>query len=236
MTLDPLFARFGREFPEGHVLFREGDAGQCMYVIREGHVRIAKIFATGARTLAVMGPGDFFGEMAILNAKPRSATATALDVVRVLEIDARTLEAMVLGNGEIAVRLISRLARRLDGANALVEILLHRDPRVRVILLLAHVADELGAEPEADGRVSIPITAEEIARSVGLTEAEVRAVIERLARVRLLASPSEGGYLVPGAERLRAFVRLIDPPRGPSLLPVPVHGTEAPPPMQRSAS
>ena len=166
MSTDPLYARFGRDFPEGHVLFREGEAGSVMYVVQRGRVRIARQLPGGERTLAVLGPGEFFGEMAILNHKPRTATATALEPVQALEIGARTLEAMVMSNPELAVRLITKLARRLDSANAVVEILSHHDPRVRVVLGLARAADATGEATAAGLRV--PMSADEFAASVGL--------------------------------------------------------------------
>ena len=91
MATDPLYARFGRDFPEGHVLFREGEAGAVMYVVQRGRVRIARQLPSGERTLAVLGPGEFFGEMAILNHKPRTATGTALAPAQALGNGAPTL-------------------------------------------------------------------------------------------------------------------------------------------------
>lgn len=233
MGTDPLFSRFGREFPEGYVLFREGDVGSVMYVIHTGRVRISRAFAAGERTLAVLGPGDFFGEMAILNKKPRTANAVALDAVQLVEIDARTLEAMVLGNAEIAVRLITRLARRLDSANELVELLLHRDPRVRVVLALTRLAEEIGLAREES--VLVPVTLGEIARAADMHEHDVERVLARLAQVRMLTSLPDGGYAVPTTARLREFLDYIDAVHGPqtrarapSQMPLPVHGTEAP--------
>ena len=120
---DPLFARFGREYPPGEVLFREGESGEVMFVIKEGAVRISKAIAGDDKVLAVLGPGEFLGEMAILNGKPRTATATVVEPTRCLVIEARTLEQMVARNAEIALRLIKKLAKRLDSADTLVEIL-----------------------------------------------------------------------------------------------------------------
>lgn len=229
MGTDPLFIRLGREFPEGHVLFREGDAGSVMYVIHAGRVRISRSFEVGERTLAVLSPGDFFGEMAILNARPRAATATALDPLQVIEIDASTLEAMVLGDPEIAVRLITRLARRVDAANDLIDLLLHSDPRVRVILALARVAEEFGQR--RDDGVAVPATALELAHTAGVPEPEAEAVLRRLARVRMLSPLEDGSYLVPEASRIHEFVSHLGGARGArdsmskALRP---HGVEAP--------
>src|SRR5215468_8137591 len=107
---DPLFARFGREYQPGEVLFREGEAGEVMFVIQAGAVRIAKAIGGEDKVLAVLGPGEFLGEMAILNGKPRTATATVVEPTRCLVIEARTLEQMVARNAEIALRLIKKLA------------------------------------------------------------------------------------------------------------------------------
>ncbi len=207
MTADPLFARFGREFPAGELLFREGDVGAVMYVIQAGRVRISRMFPTGERTLAVLGAGEFFGEMAILNAKAGTATATAVDPLKALVIDARTFEAMVLGNTEIAVRLIKKLARRLDSANAFIEILLQQDPRIRVILGVVRVADEFGQRRE-DG-VLVPVTAAELAHEIGLTEGEVSEVMARLTRVGILTPTPEGAWLVRDIARLHEFLEFL---------------------------
>jgi len=215
MSTDPLFARFGREFPEGHVLFREGEVGSVMYVVQRGRVRISRQLPTGERTLAVLGPGEFFGEMAILNHKPRTATATALEAVQALEIGARTLEAMVMGNAELAVRLITKLARRLDSANAFVEILSHHDPRIRVVLGLARAADA-GGEPAGPEGVRVPLRLDELAASVGLDAAVVEEVLQRLARVRIVRAHASGGWIVPDVQRLEEFAELLDPRRGVS--------------------
>src|SRR5215217_6867222 len=119
---DPLFDRFGREYQAGEVLFREGEPGDQMFVIQAGAVRISKTMSGEPKVLAVLGPGEFLGEMAILNGKPRTATATVIEATRCLVIEAKTLESMVARNAEIALRLIKKLAKRLDSADTLVEI------------------------------------------------------------------------------------------------------------------
>ena len=107
---DPLFARFGREYQPGDVLFHEGESGDVMFVIQSGAVRINKQAGGEQKVLAVLGPGEFLGEMAILNGKPRTATATVVEATRCLVIDAKTLESMVARSTEIALRLIKKLA------------------------------------------------------------------------------------------------------------------------------
>ncbi len=79
MGSDDLFQRFGREFPRGAVLFREGEPGKEMFVVQAGRVTISKRAGDVEKVLTTLGRGEFFGEMSILNNKPRSATATCAE-------------------------------------------------------------------------------------------------------------------------------------------------------------
>lgn len=207
---DPLFARFGREYQAGDVLFKEGESGEVMFVIQSGAVRITKEIAGEQKVLAVLGPGEFVGEMAILNAKPRAATATVLEPTRCLVIEARMLESMVSRNSEIAIRLIKKLAKRVDSANALVEILMHRDPKARVMLALARHAEAFGEQ--TDQGIRIRISPEDLAREVDVDEWIVREVIARLRRLRLVVE-EPNAMLVTDIARLQDFLEFLEMPQ-----------------------
>src|SRR5579863_3085450 len=84
---DQLYQRFGKSFPKSTVLFREGDEGAEMFVIRGGRIAISKTAGTVEKVLVTLGPGEFFGEMSILNNKPRTATATVVEDAQLLVID-----------------------------------------------------------------------------------------------------------------------------------------------------
>ena len=204
---DQLFARFGKAVPAGTVLFREGERGTTMYVVKEGRVRITKEGGEGEKTLAVLGAGEFFGEMAILNSKPRTATAEVVEDARLLVLDARTFEQMVVSNAEIAVRLIKKMARRLDSALALVEILMHRDPKARVILGLSREA-EVNGQQRDDGSVFIPLPLPVLAENVGLHPNQVTDVLKRLERLRMVEQ-KEAGFVVTDVMRLHEFLDFL---------------------------
>lgn len=81
-----------RTFSDGDVIFRQGDAAADMYVIRSGNVRIARTLDDGAEVvLALLGEGDFFGEIALFHPGPRTATATAVGALHVEVVDRPTL-------------------------------------------------------------------------------------------------------------------------------------------------
>ncbi len=209
---DPLSIRMGRDFPAGSVLFREGEHGEEMYVVQSGLIQILKKIGSEMRPLATLGRGEFIGEMAILNAKPRSATAVVLENARCLVIDAATLEQMVANNAEIAVRLVKKLARRLDAADELIQILLHPDPNARVLHGLKRHAETFG-QPAADGTVTLRLSTAALAREVGVDADQVRDVMSRLRRLRIADEGEAGTIVVQDAPRLLEFMEFLEMPR-----------------------
>ncbi len=191
------------------MLFREGESGDVMFVIQSGAVRISKEVGGTDKVLAVLGPGEFLGEMAILNGKPRTATATVLETARCLVIEAKTLESMVAKNAEIAMRLIKKLAKRLDSADTLVEILMHRDPKARVMLALSRHADAFGEA--TDGGIRVRTTAADLADEVGVDRSVADEVMTRLRRLRLVQE-EPSSIIVADVGRLQDFVEFLEMP------------------------
>ena len=208
---DPLFARFGKEFPSGAVLFREGESGEEMFVIQSGVVRISKTVGREERPLATLGRGEFIGEMAILNAKPRTATATVIEDAKCLIIGAKTLETMISTNSEIALRLVKKLARRLDAADEFIQLLMNPDPEARVMLGLKRHAEAYGEETERG--IFVHVSPADLAREVGADVRHVHEVLKRLERLRIASSEGqEGGILVADVGRLLEFLEFLETP------------------------
>ena len=99
----------------GEILFERGDAGDTMYVLEDGEIEIVlPIDVDRPETqLAVLTPGDFFGEMAVLEGEPRTATARALTDCRLLPVRGSTFNRLVRRNPEVAVRVMRKLCGRL---------------------------------------------------------------------------------------------------------------------------
>jgi CRP-like cAMP-binding protein len=206
MAEDKLYERFGREFPAGHVLFRDGEPGKEMFVIQAGKVRISKTVRGTETTLVVLGPGAFFGEMSILNNKPRSASAAVEENSKLLVIDPKTFEAMVRGNAEIAVRLIKTLSQRLQEADDQIENLLLKDPNSRVVHFLMMASRKAKAEP--DGSVVVDFTVKELANKVGLEIDQVNDVLNKLIRAKLVQIV-ESGLVIHNVQKLREFLEFL---------------------------
>jgi CRP-like cAMP-binding protein len=107
------FAKFLNRFKKGTVLFHEGDEGEDMYIIQNGKVAIKKRVPHGETTLAVLEKGDFFGEMAILERMPRSASAEVVEDSDLIVIQSELFGDMIKSNPEIAVRMLRKYSLRL---------------------------------------------------------------------------------------------------------------------------
>lgn len=203
---DVLFQRLGKVFPPGTVLFRDGERGKEMYVIQSGKVRISKEVRGEEQTLAMLGDGEFFGEMAILNNKPRSASAAVVEESKMLVIDPKTFEAMIRGNTEIAVRMIKKLAQRLQEADHQIESLMLKDSNSRVVHTLTRMADTQGKQV-ADG-IKVFTSMGDIAGKCGLETAQVEEVIQKIAKAKLMRIDPDG-IVIGNAEKLRKYLEYL---------------------------
>ena len=105
-------------FPVGKEIFKEGDPGDAVYVIRAGTVEIAARLGPDKKQLiSKLGPGDFFGEMSVIEFKPRSATATAAEPVVVYRIPAGEMLTFVHQTPDIAVNMMRQISNRLREFN-----------------------------------------------------------------------------------------------------------------------
>jgi len=105
--------RNSASFKKGEVIFKEGDLGTEMFVIQKGKVEVRKRIGSEEKILSVLEKGDFFGEMAILEGMPRSATAVAIEDTECIVINEATFDNMIKNNVEIAVRMLRKLSKNL---------------------------------------------------------------------------------------------------------------------------
>lgn len=104
---------FAVTYADGEVIFSEGEPGDEMYFIEEGRVRIVGSYKMTKKVLAIYEKGDFFGEMALLGGKTRSATAVAIGATRLLPVTKKTLATQIKNRPEIALALLKTLSHRI---------------------------------------------------------------------------------------------------------------------------
>jgi CRP-like cAMP-binding protein len=114
-------------FAAGERIFSQGELGTEMFIIQDGIVEIIKHINDDSHVLSRLEKGDFFGEMAILEALPRTADAVAVTEVKVVAINGSRFDEMLRKNPEVAVRIIRKYSKRLREANTLLEKLVGRE-------------------------------------------------------------------------------------------------------------
>lgn len=190
-----------RTYPAGTVLFEEYDPGSRMYVIRQGKVKIARHNGEHEIVLAVLGTGEFFGEMALLENLPRSATATVVEDAALVEVDARAFEEMVRGNTEIAVRIMRKLASRVRELDRRLQHLLLESGVGRAVEVLRWLLPN-GVPAGKFVRLAANTTLVDIASHAGISSTEAREVVARLERAGIMR--------VDGGDCLIADLKTLD--------------------------
>jgi CRP/FNR family cyclic AMP-dependent transcriptional regulator len=108
----------GTLYGDGDTIVRQGEVGDCMYVVQSGEVEVVQATTRGEQRLAILGTGDFFGEMSVFEREVRSATVRALGEARALKVDKKTLLRRIKEDPLLAVNLLQTLSQRVRDLNA----------------------------------------------------------------------------------------------------------------------
>lgn len=180
-----------------------------MFVVRKGKVRISRKLRGGTRTTALLGPGEFFGETAITEDRPRAGRAEAVEDVQLLELDAQLVQQMVADEAEIALRILHKLSKRLAEADSLNAVLTKRDPRTRVILGLLREAELRGVRGEGTDVVVVTRDLDELSEELGVKRAELDEAVTRMIRVGVVR-PVITGLEISSATKLNEFLTFLE--------------------------
>lgn len=182
MTGGGLFNKFGKQFNTGEIIFCEFEPGNSFYLIQTGRVKISKVVKDKEKTMDILGVGDIFGEMAILEEQPRSATATAIEPVTVLHFDRDNFVSMMMSQPQLAFKLLVVFSKRIYDAKRRLMILLLDDIQSKiadVFLMLAEKEPTFGNMRE----VSFPVTIDDVANWCGVSTDTVSEQLNHWAKV-----------------------------------------------------
>ena len=162
-------------YDRAEVVFRRGEPGRAIYVVEEGWIKIALGSPDGREvTLALLGPGEFFGELAVLDGQPRSADAVALEPCVLLVLLRDDLRRDLEARPRIAVELLAVLSRRLREADGVIADAAFLDVPGRLARTLLRLADAEQPDEQAEGTLIAPrLTQVELAGLVGATRESV---------------------------------------------------------------
>nr|WP_240759679.1 Crp/Fnr family transcriptional regulator [Phytoactinopolyspora endophytica] len=160
------------------VLFREGDDGDRVYVVTDGKVKLGRTAQDGRENLlALLGPGQMFGELSLFDPGPRSATATAVTETTLLGLGHSDLVPLLTGRPEVARGLLLQLASRLRTSNDTLADLVFSDVPGRVAKRLLDLSNRFGVPSDEGVRVSHDLTQEELAQLVGASRETVNKAL-----------------------------------------------------------
>lgn len=180
--------------PKRAILFDQGDATKIVYLIKTGRVRIARNTADGKEvTVAILGPGDMFGEDALFGGAERTTVATCMEETLICKAHADDLFGLLAGNSGLALNVAQMLSDRLGDASATIEDLAYAKISDRLINLFDRLASELGRVTGDGTFLDVRLTHADIASIIGSTRETVSLEMSQLVRAGLIKQ--EGGYI-----------------------------------------
>jgi len=195
-----------RSYPKGVRVFHEGDHSDACYIVRSGDLRVTREHSDGrAIALATLGPGDIFGELAMLDGEARSASVEALSDCELLALPAGDVRALLRGSAEITVKLVIALTRRLRASNERISRQSFQTVPSRVAGVLSQLIAEEAAPIEGREGVTIRMTQADLAQLAGTSRESVSrflAVLDRAGVVRV----GRGRVTVLEPRRLRGYI------------------------------
>jgi CRP/FNR family transcriptional regulator, cyclic AMP receptor protein len=197
---EEIFRKYGRIYDEGKVIFREGEPGNEMFIIIEGKVKITKSAGNLEKTLMILGNGDFFGEMALVDDKPRSASAIALTTCKLIALDKNTFKSVILNNPSFAYKVILKMSERLREADKQIEELLKYDKRTRIIKSIAEAFEQKEYSKLSD-------LVKDVSDLVGVSESEVLSVIRELVNSSVIGL--KAGKITINKEELKRIYKFL---------------------------
>lgn len=162
--------KFNRFYPDSEMIFCEHEPGKELYIIQQGKVKITKIVNKNEVMLAVLQTGDIFGEMAILDNKPRSASAISSGETELLAINKANFEGMVKAQPQLASRLITLLSERIWIAYKQLANLMLKDPQARIVDTMMMLLEKNRVKISPKATYNFELGSKDLLKMVGLTD------------------------------------------------------------------
>lgn len=170
-----------RSYGAGKVIFTEGEEGKSLYILLKGRVKISKVSPEGKeKILAIIKPGGYFGEMALVDGRARSAMAQTLEPSQLLAIGQNELRDIFARHPGIAIKMLGELSLRLRETNRQLKEAVFHNTRERLWHELKHLARSNGKTIEGGTLLDIQLTHRELGEMIGASRETVTRLLGRL--------------------------------------------------------
>jgi CRP-like cAMP-binding protein len=194
-----------KEIRRRQVVYLPGDPGRAVFFVNGGRVKISKVTRDGKElTLAYRGPGEIFGELALIEGGPREEMAEAMENALVSEIERGRFEEIIQREGLIGYRLTKVVAQRRREVENKIEQLIFKDVNAKLAELLLRLASEYGIDDSRGTLVSLKITHQEMANLIGSTRETVSLTLSQFKRKGLIQTEGRK-VILADREGLRAL-------------------------------
>jgi CRP/FNR family transcriptional regulator/CRP/FNR family cyclic AMP-dependent transcriptional regulator len=176
-----------RRFGRGDIIFQKDDPGQALFIIESGSVRIYVPGTQGADlTLAVMHEGDFFGDLSLLDGRPRSASAAAATESVLLSLERQDFTGLLRARPDAALSILAVIAARLRESDQMASDLAFLDVSGRLARRLLDLSSTNGVQREDGVLLQVTLTQEELANMIGVTRESVNRNLSMFRRLGLI--------------------------------------------------
>jgi CRP-like cAMP-binding protein len=194
-----------KEVRRRQVVYLPGDPGQTVFFVNGGRVKISKVTRDGKElTLAYRGPGEIFGELAMIDGGPREEMAEAMENALISELPRQEFEKIVQREATVGYKLTKIVASRRREVENKIEQLIFKDVNAKLAELLLRLATEYGIEDSRGTLVSLKITHQEMANLIGSTRETVSLTLSQFKRKGLIQTDGRK-VILADREGLRAL-------------------------------
>ena len=192
-----------RRYRKGDIIFHKDDYGSTFHIISIGKVKLSIPSEEGEDVLlARLGSGDFFGEFALLDDKPRSATATAIEPTETLALERDDFLDFLKGYPEVAICMLGVLAQRIRNLDSQLENIISVEPHVRLAQTLLKLMKNHGSETPQGWEISIPLTLSGLAGMVGADTATIKRLLREFQNNGIINTKAQQ-YIIHKPEELQ---------------------------------
>jgi CRP/FNR family transcriptional regulator, cyclic AMP receptor protein len=192
-----------RRYRKGDIVMQKEEPGHALFIVERGSVRIYVPSAQGNDLiLAVLGPGDFFGDLSLLDGRPRSASAAVGGDTSLLQLERSDFIALITRRPAAAMAVLEAVARRLRETDEMASDLAFLDVAGRLAKKLLELASAHGVERDGGLLIELPVTQEELANMIGVTRESVNRNLSDFRRLGLIKNQGRRIVIVDAA-RLR---------------------------------
>jgi CRP/FNR family transcriptional regulator len=197
-----------RRFSTDQIVFHHGDPGGLLYIIIKGKVKIAYSTPDGQEALlAILGPGDFFGELALLDDFPRSATAEAIEPTETLTLHRDEFIRHISNDPAFALHVLHTLAQHIRRLNSQISDIFFLDLPARLARMLLNLADQHGRTTDKGIVIDLSLTQTDLAEMTGATRVSINKALGRFRRAQWIAVNGRK-FTILDREALRNLIQI----------------------------